>query len=111
LFHSRWLKDSSDNAVPADVKPVGKGHDLQKLWSTLTEELEAKPGVVLCGLDLNFVGAFVKEFHAVDQRNWRFRYPVEQLPALHSSDDSLNIDFESLLFNLQLAYDWACPQN
>jgi hypothetical protein len=105
LFHSRWLKDSKANAIASDVEPVGKGHDLQYLWDTLTEELKGKPSVVPTGLDLDFVGDFIKEFHAVDRYNTRFRYPGKQLPVQPSSNETLNIDFDSLLFNLQRAYD------
>jgi hypothetical protein len=105
LFHSRWLKGSCGNAVTAHVDPVGKSHDLKMLWETLTAELKAKPSVVPSGLDLNFVGAFVKEFHAVDQDNTRFRYTGKQLPVQPSSNETLTIDFDSLLFNLQLTYD------
>lgn len=105
LFHSRWLKESNVNAVPADVTPVGKGHNLQWLWGNLIADLKAKPHVVPKGLDLDFVGAFVKEFHAVDQDNWRFRYPGEQLPVERSSNEKLTIDFDALLVNLQHTYD------
>lgn len=105
MFHSRWLKDSGHNAAATDVAPVGKSHDLQKLWNTLAGELKNKPNVVPKGLDLAFVSGFVEEFHAVDQHGWRFRYPAAQLPARPSSHDALNIDFDSLLFNLQRTYD------
>lgn len=105
LFHSRWLKDSSHNAVTTDVEPVRKSHDLQTLWDTLARELKSKSNVVPQGLDLDYVSGFVAEFHAVDRYNWRFRYPAEQLPARSSSRDALNVNFGSLLFNLQRTYD------
>jgi hypothetical protein len=103
LFHSRWLEDETHNAT--DVKSVGRGHDVQKLWDALTAELNTKPAIVPKGLDLDFVGKFVKEFHANDPQNWRFRYPGKQLPVVHSSHETLGIDFDSLLFNLQHTYD------
>jgi len=105
LFHSRWLKDGDENAVAGDVKPVGKGHDLEALWGTLTKELGAKPSVVPQGLDLAFVGEFVREFNAVDKNNWRFRYPGEQLPVRAISHGPISVDFDALLFDLQRAYD------
>ena len=56
-------------------------------------------------LDLDFVAEFVKEFHACDPKNWRFRYSGKQLPVTHSSHETLGIDFDSMLFNLQRAHD------
>lgn len=103
LFHSRWLKDATRNA--AEVEPVGRSHDLRTLWDKLTAELKTKPTVVPKGLDLDFVAKFVKEFHACDPHNWRFRYSGKQLPAAHSSDEPLGIDFELLLVNLQRTHD------
>jgi hypothetical protein len=103
LFHSRWLQDERRNA--AVVTPVGHGHNLQKLWSDLSTELKGKPGVVPTGLDLDFVAAFVAEFNAFDPKNWRFRYPGEQLPPAPSSDENLGIDFASLLFDIQRVFD------
>jgi hypothetical protein len=103
LFHSRWLKDEKHNAD--DVAPVGRSHDLNKLWGTLTAEIKTKPTVVPKGLDLEFVAEFVKEFHTCDPMNWRFRYPGKQLPVTHSSHENLGIDFDSMLFNLQRALD------
>lgn len=105
LFHSRWLTDSRRNAPASDVTSVGKTHDVQKLWDALAGELKGKPGLVPTGLDLNFVSEFVKEFHAVDQHNWRFRYPGQQLPVESPAGDDLKIDYAALLFNLQRAYD------
>jgi hypothetical protein len=103
LFHSRWLEDKTHNA--ADVAPVRHSHDLLKLWDTLTAELKAKPTVVPKGLDLDFVAKFVKELHACDPKNWRFRYPGQQIPVTHSSHETLGIDFDSLLFNVQRTHD------
>lgn len=108
LFHSRWLKSSGTNASASDIAPVGKGHDLQKLWDTLTTELNAKQGIDLNGLDLPFVGEFVREFHAIDKSNWRFRYPGEQLPAevpAEAMDEYLRVDYKALLGNLERAHD------
>jgi hypothetical protein len=104
LFRSRWLKTGEHNAADSDIKPVGKGHDLQRLWNTLSTELESEnkgPNIVPKGLDLAFVAEFVKEFHAVDKQNERFRYPGQQLAVEHSSHETLTINFTALLFNLQ----------
>ncbi len=106
LFHSRWLQDEKRNAP--DVTPVGPTHNLEKLWSTLIAELKGKPGVVPKGLDLDFVAKFVKEFNAFDPKNWRFRYPGEQLPPASSSSENLGIDFTSLLFDVQRVFDVLC---
>jgi len=103
LFHSRWLEDATRNA--AEVEPVGRSHDLSSLWDKLTAELRTKPKSVPKDLDLDFVAKFVKEFHACDPHNWRFRYSGHQLPAVHSSRDALGIDFDSLLLNLEHAHD------
>jgi hypothetical protein len=103
LFHSRWLRDETHNAT--DVKPVGRGHNLHDLWENLTAELKTKPTAVPKGLDMDFVAKFVEEFHDCDPANWRFRYAGKQLPVVHSSHEALGIDFDSLLFNLQRAYD------
>ncbi len=48
---------------------------------------------------------FIKELNEYDPKNWRFRYPGEQLPVVRSSDENLGIDFHSLLFNLQHTHD------
>lgn len=55
--------------------------------------------------DLPFVERFVQEFDKIDPRGMRFRYPGEQLPVLNNSQHSLQIDFESLLFNLRHVYE------
>ncbi len=104
LFHSGWLKDSNHNADDNGIKPVGKnfGHNLQKLWDTVIAELKSRG--IATGLDLDFVAQFVKEFDAIDKHNVRFRYAGEELPA-SATHETLNIDFDSLLFNLQRTYD------
>lgn len=105
LYHSRWLKDQTHNAGD-DVEPVGKSHDLQKLWAKLTTELRSRvPSILATGYDLDFVAEYVKEFHEVDERNTRFRYPGEQLPAVPSPHETLGIDFETLLVNLKRVHD------
>jgi hypothetical protein len=105
LFHSRWLEDETHNA--AKVEPVGRAyrHDLHALWDSLTAELKTKPTVAPKGLDLDFVAKFINEFHACDPDSERFRYSGKELPAVHSSHETLGIDFDSLLFNLQRAHD------
>jgi hypothetical protein len=107
LFHSRWLRDANHNATIAAIDPVGKnfGHDLRKLWNALTTELKNKRiDMVATGLDLDFVGKFVAEFDSVDKHNVRFRYAGEQLPA-GPSNETLNIDFPPLLFNLERSHE------
>ncbi len=105
LFHSRWLQDEKQNAAAA--APVGKTHNLEQLWTDLVTELAGKPGVVPKGLDLDFVAEFVAEFNEFDPTNWRFRYPRERLQRLATppSNESLGIDFTSLLFDIQHVFD------
>jgi hypothetical protein len=105
LYHSRWLDDETHNA-DSDVEPVGKSHNLQELWDKLNTELQNRvPSIVATGYDLDFVAKFVKEFHDVDERNTRFRYPGEQLPVELSTHETLKTDFETLLLNLKRAHD------
>lgn len=104
LYHSRWLKDDRTNAT--EIQPVGKDHHrLQPLWDKLLAELMSRTPSIIGGLDLNFVGEFVKEFHLVDERGMRFRFQGEQLPITTSSRESLGIDFKMLLFNMKRAHD------
>jgi hypothetical protein len=105
LLHSRWLVDDQRNAdQPPEVVP--NTHNLQMLWSIFKAEVKAKPGVVPKGLDLAFVEAFVKEFNTYDPKNWRFRYPSHQIPAVAASaEKDLGIDYAALLFNLQRTFD------
>jgi HEPN domain-containing protein len=105
LLHSRWLADASRNASGA-IDVIPNTHDLQRLWNTLGEEVKAKPGIAPKGLDLAFVESFVKEFNAYDPKNWRSRYPAEQIPPVSPpSHESIGIDFAVLLYDLQKAFD------
>jgi len=109
LFHSRWLKDDRTNATNEEIVAVENKHNLQSLWDTLKRELETRlPRIADVGFDLDFVGAFVAEFHQTDKSGWKFRYPTREFAVLPSGqaltlDDSLSIDFPALLFNLQHA--------
>ena len=116
LFHARWLKTERRNAEEYEIEPVGNakpipqakrlGHDLQKLWDTLSRELRARgPGIVPAGLDMAFVESFVHEFHTVDRFNDRFRYPGKQLPVERSPEQPLSVDYEALLIDLQRVHD------
>jgi hypothetical protein len=105
LFHSRWLKDETTNAADDEVEPVGKDHHkLTPLWDKLRKELSKTPSLV-GGLDLKFVGDFIKDLHDADERGMRFRYPGEQLPVVALSDKTLGIHFDVLLLSLTRAYD------
>jgi len=105
LFHSRWLKDELHNANNS-VEPVGRSHNLQELWAKLSTELESRvPSILRTGYDLQFVAEFVREFHEIDQHNTRFRYPGKQLPVKCSSQETLRIDFKTLLLNLKRVHD------
>ena len=105
LYHSRWLKDQTHNAGD-EVEPVGRGHHLQPWWDKLSRELQNRvPSILKSGYDLRFVAEFVKEFHDVDRNNARFRYPGDQLPVVHSSLETLGINYETLLVNLKRVHD------
>jgi hypothetical protein len=109
LFHSRWLKDDDTNATNEEIAAVENNHNLQSLWDTLKRELETRlPRIVAVGFDLDFVGAFVADFHQTDKSGCRFRYPTKEFAVVPSGetpilDNSLDIDFPALLFNLQHA--------
>jgi hypothetical protein len=109
LFHSRWLKHEDENATESEIKAVGKTHKLQPYWDLLIKELgERTPSALATGLDLDFVGAFVAEFHGIDEHGWRFRYPHETIGVASRTErpaGTLGIDYESLLFNLKRAHD------
>ena len=109
LFHSRWLKQESENAADDEVAPLKEDHNLQGAWDTLVRELRDKvPSVWKSGLDLNFVSKFVAEFHRIDAGGWRFRYPQKHIavaPANAPHKDTLGISFDALLFNLTRARD------
>ncbi|SRR6266404_742053 len=109
LFHSRWLKSETSNAADGEIIPVAQGHNLRVLWDALMKELEARvPSVFATGLDLKFVAKFVAEFHAVDERGWRFRYPRERIAVPSPAEprpSTLGIDFDSLLLNLKRVRD------
>jgi hypothetical protein len=109
LFHSRWLKTETQNAADDEVVPIEPKHTLEMLWKKLMKELKERvPSALASGLDLNFVGEFVAEFHRIDKPGWRFRYPRKQIAVSPSSEpypSALGINFDSLLFNLKRAYD------
>jgi hypothetical protein len=88
------------------VEPVRENHDLQKVWDKLSTELRGRvPSILAAGYDLDFIAGFVKEFHEVDENNARFRYPGARLPVVHSTHETLHIDFETLLANLKRVHD------
>lgn len=107
LYHARWLKEETTNAPDNEIESVGKDyHKLQPLWDKLHAELTRRaPSIFGTGLDLNFVREFVNEFHGVDERGMRFRYPGEQLSIAGSHNEALDIDFRALLFSLMRIYD------
>jgi hypothetical protein len=109
LFHSRWLKQETKNAADSEITPVAPTHNLQSAWDALMKELKAKaPSILKTGLDLTFVSEFVAEFHGVDPRGWRFRYPRERIavePRVEPASSILGIDFEALLSDLKRVHD------
>ena len=59
-------------------------------------------------MDLKFAGEFVAEFHRIDEKGLRFRYPrkrIEVAPATAPRPPRLEIDFGALLSNLKLTHD------
>jgi hypothetical protein len=110
LFHSRWLKDEQHNAPADEVESVDKkdGHLLLKLWRKLDAEVRSRmPSILASGLDLPYVGEFVKELDRIDPNGERFRYAGQQLVVNPNvvSPPALGIDFDRLLFSLELAHD------
>lgn len=109
IFHSRWLKEERENALPDEVAPLKEDHNLQGAWNTLVRELKIKmPSILGSGLDLQFVSEFVAEFHRIDARGWRFRYPQEHIAVAQPCDpqkESLRISFEALLFDVTRVRD------
>jgi len=107
VFHSRWLKNESTNALNRDIEAVAKGHDLRELWLAVNEELKSRvPCIWKTGLDIDFVGHFVGEFHQIDGRNWHFRYPTQRIVvgSRPTRVSPLGIDFKALCEDLEHAY-------
>jgi hypothetical protein len=109
LFHSRWLRDENHNAPDDEVEPVAKVHRLLDLWKKLDSELKSRmPSILKTGLDLKYVDQFVAEFDRVDDNGERFRYPRKRVAlesGAHSQSQALGIDFELLLYSLELTHD------
>ncbi|HTW88691.1 MAG TPA: hypothetical protein VMD75_11860 [Candidatus Binataceae bacterium] len=109
LFHSRWLTDEAQNAPDDKVQPVGKRHGLLCLWRELDGELRRRmPSVFKTGIDLGYVGQFVKEFDTVDGNGARFRYRGKGIAVgsgARPRTEALGIDFGALLYGLTLAHD------
>ena len=108
MFHSRWLGNENTNAPDSDVVPVAQEHGLEPLWDKLRTELKAKVPSLTSGLDLEFVDKLVADFHRVDEKGTRFRYPKATIAVASPAElpsSVLEINFESLLSNLNHAHD------
>ena len=108
LFHSRWLKDETTNASNEGIEAIKNDHDLADKWNGIATELKSRtPSICKQGLDIEFVGHFVREFHQVDATNWRFRYPTKtiKVTSRRAGLPSLGIDFEALLYDLEHAHE------
>lgn len=113
LFHSRWLQERaidepSRNSPDSEVEGVEPDHNLRCLWGVLLSELNKRaPDLQATGLDLRFVEKLVNEFHQIDKRSIRFRYPDRLAVASppEPRPESLGINFGSLWEDLERAHD------
>jgi len=114
LFHSRWLKDEQRNALDDEVGSVGKkdGHLLLELWRKLDAEVKGRmPSILASGLDLAYVEKFVEDYDGIDPNGETFRYSGSKLAVKPKripplvSPTVLGIDFNHLLFSLELVHD------
>lgn len=110
IFHARWMKEWNTNASDDEVQAVKKSHNLSALWQTLRTECKLKvPTELWLSLDIDFVENCVREFHSVDPRGDRFRYPSDQIQIGGGYQEPLGVAFQGLLCTMDHVYsvlDW-----
>jgi hypothetical protein len=109
LFHARWLKSDSENALKEDIEEIKKIHGLDELWNELKSSCLTRISTQQwSSWDIAFVDRCIAEFHSVDPKSFAFRYGARKLAVMENSEphrDAIGIDFEALLENTNHAHD------
>lgn len=82
------------------------GHDLSKCFSYIKAELKIDSDHSV-GVNLRWVGEFLDNISAVDERSDMFRYPFNHQMKMFFTEQT-HIDFYSVRQNLTIAYSILC---
>jgi hypothetical protein len=91
VFWGRMLENPGKNAVYEEVRPVSRGHDLEKYWREMLRDAKPKiPAAEWDAIDIPLVEKCVMDFDSVDKNGFAFRYHGQ-------GGERLRFDFEKLL--------------